>query len=198
MTVLERAKYSFASIFSMAKRGLITVLFDSAKQPDKSLVELAMKCGTAFNCISFISKTIAQLEFTSKDSAIVGLLKKPNSFQTQFDFIHSIVWDLHWYGNAYVRIIKKGKRIDALIPFSASEVKVEINKMGQIVYQTNRWGTGRDPLPADEVIHFRDCPDSGPVSMSRTVAAIKKIRALIAIDDHISMYFKTALMRHTS
>ena len=142
---------------------------------------------TVFNCVSFLAKLCAQIEIKSTDPDVDRLLNNPSSLQTRYEYIHSVVWNMLVSGNAYSRkVTGPDGKVVRLLPYDPSEVKVEVRD-GDIYYESTKWDT--DPLPSDEVIHFRDNPDHELISSSRAEAAKARIRALTAADGQITRVF---------
>lgn len=97
----------------------------------------------------------------AKDHAFYRVLhKRPNSYQTAFEFKSYLQLVALLDGNAYARVVwglRRGKRVVlALLPYPRGTVKSEMNEDLELVFRyTPRKGGGSKTLDPKEVFHFR-------------------------------------------
>jgi HK97 family phage portal protein len=125
-----------------------------------------------YACVSLISGDIAKLRLLLEkrigaiweefeNSAYSPVLRKPNRYQTRYQFIEQwIICKLIW-GNAYIFKQRDNRQVvTALYILDPSRVQVMIAPDGQVFYQLNEdflagIGVQIPPAPASEVIHDR-------------------------------------------
>lgn len=133
---------------------------------------------TALRCVSLICESIGMLPINvlrndptkaiAIDHPAYRLLKrKPNSWQTPYEFKSQMQLNVLAHGNAYARIVwSRGKPL-GLFPMDPLAVEAKLNASWQMVYTyTNPSGVTVD-LQANEVLHLRDLSADGVMGMSR-------------------------------
>ena len=152
---------------------------------------LLRECPTVLTCVQTVARTIAELEIKAGNPAVQALIDQPNSWQTRYEFIHSLVFDLLTHGNAYVRIMRNasGRRLQ-LLPCDPKDVRPQwANDRVDVEYIFTVAGD-KPYFQSGEIIHIRDMPPNDVMSLSRVQMARPRIHALIAADRLIQDTFK--------
>ncbi|MTH96651.1 phage portal protein [Roseibium sp. RKSG952] len=168
--------------------------------------EQAMKNTTVFRCVSLISFAIGMLplhlrwkatkEKASEHPAFRLLHRKPNDWQTAFEF-RSLMqqWALI-HGNAYARIVRSRGRIIQLVPMNPTQVTVEQKLLGgKLTYKYARADGGEVILQAQEVFHLRNgiSPD-GISGMSLVEKSAEAIALAIQTEKAAARLFKSGVI----
>ncbi|MDF4005311.1 phage portal protein [Luteibacter sp. PPL552] len=138
----------------------------------------ALKNMATLRCVSLISQMIGMLPMNllsnddqktyASDHPAYGLLKrKPNSWQTPFEFKSTLQLSVLEEGNGYARVIWSAGRPIALIPLDAKAVKPRLTATFDMVYDYTRPDGGVVTLSSREVFHVRDLSQDSVVGMSR-------------------------------
>ena len=101
--------------------------------------------------------------FTDADNHPIWLLlKKPNHFQTTYEFVHRVVNNMLLWGNAYVFIQRDRRGVpESLFVLNPVYVQVLMADDGSFYYRINKKTSGAGEIseqeiaPASEIIHFR-------------------------------------------
>jgi HK97 family phage portal protein len=125
----------------------------------------AMKNTTVLRCVSLVAFSIGMLplrlqEIDTKENAkahpLYKLLhRKPNAWQTAFEFRSYMQQMALEYGNAYARIVRSGNRIIALVPLQSRRVTVSQRPDWALEYKLDRANNGPIVLPQRDVFHLR-------------------------------------------
>lgn len=128
-------------------------------------VDQALRNTTVFRCVSLISFAIGMLPVHLRDKrtrekatehpAFRILHKRPNAWQTAFEFRSLMQQRALAHGNAYARIVRSGSRITQLVPFDPKRTKVEQRSDWSLQYRYRRPDGGETILPAIDVFHLR-------------------------------------------
>ena len=157
----------------------------------------ALNNATVLSCIQVISQGIAQLPWeiwkdqdTVGNHTLMGVLNRPNSFQTPYEFVACCVQDILVYGNSYTRVVRaKNGRVIELIPIVPSDMSVAANPFGSPVYNHQEYGE----LTAQEVIHVRDVSNHSVEGRSRILLAAERIACLNAADHLMAETFQNGV-----
>lgn len=133
-------------------------------------------------CVNVISECIAYLPIrlltdtdekeVLKDDPLYRLIKKkPNDWQTAYEFKRQAQTLLLEYGNAYARIVRSGRRVISLIPMHPTRVTVEQLDDWSIKYTYTCKNGQQITLGTDEVFHLRDYSEDGIEGISRVKLA---------------------------
>lgn len=125
----------------------------------------AMKNTTVLRCVSLVAFSIGMLplrlqEIETKENAkehpLYKLLhRKPNAWQTAFEFRSYMQQMALEYGNAYARIVRSGNRIIALVPLQSRRVTVSQRTDWALEYKLDRENSGPIVLQQSDVFHLR-------------------------------------------
>lgn len=133
-------------------------------------------------CVNVIAECIAYLPIrlltdndekeVLKDDPLHRLIKKrPNDWQTAYEFKRQAQTLLLEHGNFYARVVRSGKRVVALIPMHPTHVTVEQLDDWSLRYTyTNKKGN-QTQLTASDVFHLRDYSEDGIKGISRVKLA---------------------------
>lgn len=187
---LSGVRESLSRLFGRRPPGVSGVV-QRGSQAITTAEYLAEANATAYACVSVAARTVAQLPFYSDAEAVDRVLRRPNPAQTGFEFIHSVVWDLLLYGNAFVRVLRNSEgKLIGLYPADPRDVDVMVSD-GRVTYRdTARW---QGDLDMSDVIHFRDTPGHGLISPSRMAAVRVRLSALDAADRQVAAMFRKGL-----
>lgn len=126
----------------------------------------AMKNTTVFRCVSLVSYSIGMLPLhlqktdskeNAKDHPLYKILhRKPNSWQTAFEFRSYMQQMALEYGNAYARIVRSGSRIISLVPLQPNRVSVSQRPDWSLEYKIDRENKGPVVLEQSDIFHLRN------------------------------------------
>ena len=169
---------SIAALASGANAGLI-----STRRIDAITVEEAAADALIHSAVRIVASSVAQCEWSSPNKRVNAVLRKPNVWQTQFEFIFSIVHSLLVYGRAPHEITRSNKgvaQIDAIAPLAVS---VTSTREGLPSYEVHsESGEIQRVIPRDRMLYFVDVPTAHRESVSRVAAASKRIEMLMTAD----------------
>ena len=156
-------------------------------------VDNVLKNTTVLSCVQVISQGIAQLPWEIwkaqdivANHTLTGVLNRPNSFQTNYEFKSAVVQDILIYGNSFTRVVRaKNGRVIELIPMAPNDLTVAANSFGIPVYNHKTYGD----LTAQEVIHVRDISGHSVEGRSRILLAAERIACLNAADNLMAETF---------
>lgn len=132
--------------------------------------ENLLRFSAVYACVSGISGDIAKLNLRSmsesqgilvedKTGNVARLLKKPNNYQTRFQFVQSWVLSKLLNGNTYTLKVRDARGVvEALHVLDPEFVTVLVSDDGGVYYQIKRDNLTRSmdvTLPASEIIHDR-------------------------------------------
>jgi len=125
----------------------------------------AMKNTTILRCVSLIAFSIGMLplhmqrkEDKSKasDHPLFRVLhRKPNAWQTAFEFRSLMQQRALVDGDAYAMIVRSGARVTQLVPLAGDRVQVKQRDDWALEYVVNRGNRGEVTLPQSDVFHLR-------------------------------------------
>lgn len=128
-------------------------------------VKEAMKNSTVLRCVSLISFSIGMLPLhlqrkDDKSNAVDHPLerilhRRPNAWQTAFEFRSLMQQRALQDGDGYARIVWSGRRILQLIPMESSRVTVKQNSDWSLSYEYRRKDGTILTLSQREVLHLR-------------------------------------------
>jgi len=128
-------------------------------------VQTALKNPTVLRCVSLISFAIGYLPLhlrnkeskeKAKDHPLFRVLhRKPNPWQTSFEFRVLMQQRALTHGNAYARIVRSRGNVTALIPIDTDRVTPHQRTDWKIEYRYTRPDGNQITLAPDEVFHLR-------------------------------------------
>ena len=136
----------------------------------------AMQCAAVMACVSIIAEDVAKLKLRlwehldnggkrpATNHPLYKLLLKPNSWQTQFEFVEQMQASLLLRSNAYAVKLRDGRgRVTELVPINPDRVTLYESPGGMWFYFVSRQGLHEmavledQPylIPSDDVFHLR-------------------------------------------
>lgn len=133
------------------------------------VVETALSHSAVFACVNLIASDIAKLPlhitkrtgnyWTVAAHEYSRLIRKPNSYQTRFQFVQSWMASKLTYGNTYVLKVRDNRnRVIALHVLDPKKVRPLISEDGAVFYElrsSDIHGLKDVTVPAREIIHDR-------------------------------------------
>ena len=165
----------------------------------------AMKNTTVLRCVSLVSFSIGMLPLhlqsietkkNAKDHSLFKVLhRKPNSWQTAFEFRSYMQQMALEYGNAYARIVRSGDRIIQLVPLQSSRVTVSQRDDLELEYKLDREGSSPIILRQSDVFHLRyGMSEDGISGMSLVKQAAEAIGLAQQTERASARLFKNGMM----
>lgn len=167
--------------------------------------ESALKNTAVFRCVSLLSYAMAMLPLhlyrsgdareKATDHPLFRVLhRKPNGWQTAFEFRQLMqAWALI-HGNAYAAKVRRGDQVIALLPMDPRRMVVEQRDNLDIRYRfTAKNGSQRD-LGADEVFHLRGFTLDGICGRSLVRQAAEAIGLALQAEKAAARLFQKGMM----
>ena len=164
----------------------------------------ALQVSAVYSCVSLLSESVAMLPLTlykrlpndgrepaTKHYLYRLLKRKPNRFQTTFDWLQMTVAHVLLRGNAYSEIIfDNGGRVSDLMPRHPDRVKPFLTSSGQIAYGVKDTPTSEYRIVyAEEMLHFRDLGDDVLQGQSRISLHKEAIGLAMKTEEHGARIF---------
>lgn len=164
--------------------------------------ESLMRCSAYFAANRVIAETIASLPLhlyrrlddhnseRAKDHPLYPVLsRRPNSWQTRYEWVEQGLFELGRHGNWYSRIVRgQSGFVEQLWPLDAGGMKVEQEDDKTLVYLHRDPSTGRQAVyRADQIMHVRWCSFDGITGALPTDVA----RETVALYRHLEQYAAT-------
>lgn len=167
--------------------------------------EKALKNTTVFRCVSLISFAIGMLPLHLRNKATKAkaedhaafrvLHRKPNAWQTAFEFRSLMQQRALIHGNAYARILRRGHRVLQLVPFDPARTKVEQLPDWSLRYRYQRPEGGETVLPAKDVFHLRfGLSENGIEGISLVAKAAEAIGLAIQTETAAARLFRNGVI----
>ncbi len=149
-------------------------------------VASAMKNATVLRCVSLIANSMGMLpvhvhrrdtkEKATEHPLFAILHRKPNAWQTAFEFRSLMQQWACQYGDAYARIVWSRGRVLQIVPLHPSKVTVEQTADWTLRYKFERKNMGPLELGHDQVFHLRySLSDDGISGLSQVKQAAEAI-----------------------
>lgn len=193
-----------------SSRGWFPLVSESsagAWQRDEPLqVETGLSHSAVFACAALVANDVAKLPvrvnrwsgavwIEDAQHPAAALLRRPNGYQTRFQFVQSMLLAKLLHGNAYA-LIERGPRGEPvrLHPLNSTRVQVLVSDQGEVFYrlQANDLAQIRADItvPAREIVHDRGlCPFHPLIGVSPLTAAASSTRAGLAILKNSAAFF---------
>ncbi|QAY96698.1 phage portal protein [Methylovirgula ligni] len=171
----------------------------------------ALSATTFYACVMMLSEDVAKLKpllFQPRDDGgrnlvtkhwLVDLLRKPNDWQSGFEFRQMMMVQLLLRENAYAVICRtKGGRPYKLIPVNSDRVAIWEAPSGELFYRVTPLGLHemaelRDQpflIPAEDVFHLRGLSINGLLGSSRIVLHKDAVGLAIAQEQQQSRWMQ--------
>jgi HK97 family phage portal protein len=166
----------------------------------------AMQSTVVMACVRIISQDIAKLpphiyrvsaKGVRKEAdghPLYRIFKKPNSWQTWFEYVEQMQVALALRGNAYAAVPRDGRGAPtAMLPMNPDRVSLYEAPDGKVFYNFARFGLHEtwefrsfpQLIPADDVFHLRWAPGPNPlIGMSPIGYAREAIGYSLALEMH--------------
>ena len=164
----------------------------------------ALQAAAVYACVRFISQDIAMLKpFVRRtvrgggyrreiDHALVKLFRKPNRWQTRFEFFSYWMASLCLRGNGFVVVERDrwGEPVE-LVPVAPDRVTMMLSPEGEMWYRVNsqRLGFGI-MVPPDDMMHLKNISLDGYVGVSPIAIAQDVIGLALATQQHGGILFR--------
>jgi HK97 family phage portal protein len=164
----------------------------------------ALQAAAVYACIRAISQDIATLQPFIRRRLIGGgyqrelrhplnkLFRRPNKWQTWFEFIGYAVSSICLRGNAFVVVERDrdGNPIE-LVPIAPDRATIMLTEDGELWYRINSRRLGYGLLvPPDDMIHIKNISMDGYVGVSPIAIAQDVIGLALATQQHGGILFR--------
>lgn len=161
----------------------------------------AMRVAAVFSCVRVLSESIAALPLIlyrrtkdggkerATDHPLSALIKRPNGWQTRFEFLEQATARMLLSGAGYSRIVADARGMLRLIPLQTRHLTPKILDSGRIAYEYRPQSGQREILLQEEVLRvpFMCVNDIEPISV--IAAQRESIGASLAAQDYGSRFF---------
>lgn len=165
----------------------------------------AMQVATVMACVRVCSEDVAKLparvfrrkqdggRVEATDHFLHRLLKKPNTWQTWFEFCEMMQVALRMRGNAYAAVIRDGRATPvAMIAINPNHVTVYQAEDGSVFYSVSRTGMHERAMlkgfplmiPAGDIFHLRWASADGLIGLSPISYARETIGLALGMEMH--------------
>ncbi|QIR85016.1 phage portal protein [Paracoccus sp. AK26] len=165
----------------------------------------ALKNTAVFRCVSLISYSIAmlplhlhrdgqQLEKATDHPLFRVLHRKPNDWQTAFEFRQLMqTWALT-EGDAFAAKVRRGDQVIGLLPMDPRRTVVEQRDDLSVVYKFTPKNGGQRTLPARDVFHLRGFTTDGLRGRSLLKQAAEAIGLALQIERAAARLFRNGMI----
>ena len=166
----------------------------------------AMKNTTVLRCVSLISFSVGMLPFhihetetkaVASDHPLDRILhRRPNPWQTAFEFRSYLQQIALERGDAFARIVWSGNRVLYLVPFSSRDtIKIEQNTDWSLTYRVTKENGRTFDLPQREVFHLRyGLSEDGLTGLSLVAQAAEAIALSLQAERAAARLFRNGMM----
>ena len=164
----------------------------------------ALQASAVYACIRMISQDMAMLKPFVRRTLVGGgyrrelqhplnkLFRRPNRWQTQFEFISYMVTSLCLRGNAFV-VVERDQDANPieLVPIAPDRCSLMLTDDGELWYRinSNRLGYGLI-VPPDDMIHLKNISLDGYVGASPIALAQDIVGLALATQQHGGILFR--------
>jgi HK97 family phage portal protein len=165
----------------------------------------AMQSAAVYGCCKCISEDLAGLDLqvrrrvsgggwvVDRDHPLNRLIRKPNRWQTSFQFWNYALFAFAMRGNSYIVAQRdEGGRPIELVPVSPDRTSLRVSPVtGMIWYYVNAVHVGYGVwVPADDMIHPKNMSFDGYLGVSPIACAQDVIGLAIATQQHGAVLFR--------
>lgn len=165
----------------------------------------AMRNTTVLRCVSLISYSMGMLPLhlirkddrsKASDHPLFKVLhRKPNGWQTAFEFRSLMQQRALQHGDAFARIIRTGNRVTQLVPIDPSRVSVEQKPDWTLEYRYSRPNQGPLILRQSDIFHLRGgLSDDGFTGLSLVKQAAEAIALAIQAENASARLFRNGMI----
>lgn len=163
----------------------------------------AMRLAAVYSCVRVISESMAILPFRlyrkkpngSRDLVtdhwlVTLLTRRPNAWQTPFEFIEMLTGHLCLRGNAFCQIVATGKGvITDLLPIHPDRIKVQMLENGSFNYVVKLADGSSQVFTRGEIWHIRGLSSDGIVGMNPMEVAAEVIGMGLSAQGYGARFF---------
>jgi len=163
--------------------------------------QTAMQVGAAFACARVIAEGLAQVPFKlfrekagggrepARDHGLYKLFsRKPNEWQTGFEFREMLALHLVFCNNGYVWINRSAGKVLELLPYQPQQVTVKRDGWAVRYWITTSTGEQIE-IPAGDMWHLRGPSWDGVVGLDAVKLAREAIGLALATEEHSARMF---------
>ncbi|MBC7285456.1 phage portal protein [Hoeflea sp.] len=165
----------------------------------------AMKNTTVYRCVSLISYSVGMLPFhlreretkeKATDHPLFRLLhRRPNAWQTAFEFRTFMQQQALVEGDAYALIVRSGSRITQLVPLTSAHVLVKQKADWSIEYKWQKPGAEPRLFQQGEIFHVRNgLSENGLNGLSLVRQAAEAIGLAVQTEAAAARLFRNGMM----
>jgi len=167
--------------------------------------DTAMRSGAVYACVDLLSKVIASLPLgvyryenddkiePVRDHPLYLILhRKPNQYQTSYQFRRTLITHMLLRGNHYCyKTVNAAGKILNLMPLDPARTSPQWFPGGELryIYTTDRKYSQIEKYEPEEIWHFKDLSLDGIKGISRISYAKESIALAIAAERHGSAFF---------
>ena len=209
MNIKDRFKEAYQIIFHgiSTSAELADFLLAGQGRMSKSGVnvspETAMRVGAVYACVNIIAQSVAQLPLIVyersedgrtksrlPDHPLAKLLKRPNFWQTPYEFWLMMIGHVALRGNAYaIKNIVRGQTRE-LIPVHPNRVQVIQTAELKLIYKFTDKGGKVFDLAQERILHLKGLSWNGFTGISPIEQARESIGLSLATEQHGAALFK--------
>lgn len=167
--------------------------------------ERSLRNMAVLRCVTLISEAIGTLPLNllaQDDTKAVQttnpahrlLKRKPNDWQTPYEFKSLLQLHALLDGEAFGYVIRSGPRPIRIVPLQRGSCKPQLSAAWQMTYLFTRPDGGQVTLQANEVFHLRDLSLDGVRGISRVRLAREALELARAAQTAASRTFETGVM----
>ena len=167
--------------------------------------ENAIRVAAVYACVRVLSETFAQFPihicksqgmrkvYTPEHPLNQVLGKRPNDWQTPFEFFEMMMGHLALRGNCYAQIVPgELGAVTQLIPLRPDRMKVERLSNGRLLYLFREDSGSETKYGQDQIFHVRGMSSDGIVGNSPIQTMSDPIGFSIATDKYGSQFFRNS------
>lgn len=168
--------------------------------------QTALRVTTVLGCARVIAEGISQVPLKLMQEKTVGnkttrlpavnhplyrlLNRRPNAWQTSFEFREQLAFHLVLTGNAYCFINRIRGDIRELVPLEPQSVQVKRDDYGVLTYVVTGKGGAQKPYPAESIWQIRGPSWCGYLGLDAVVLAREAIGLALSIEETQSAWHR--------
>ncbi|WP_130470637.1 phage portal protein [Candidatus Magnetaquicoccus inordinatus] len=166
--------------------------------------ETAMQLSTVFACVRILAETMASMPFQLKrrradrgfdlvtDHWVYRILsRRPNNWQTPFEFREMLMGHLTLRGNAYAFLDTDFRgNVVAMIPLHPDRVRLEVMQSGDFRYQVSFPDGTNEIVHRDQIWHLRGLSSDGYRGLSPIELAADNLGAALATQRYSGRFWQ--------
>jgi HK97 family phage portal protein len=161
----------------------------------------AFNASAVFACISLLSRTIAALpvgvyrrsgatRVELYDHPVAAALRRPNGWQTRFEFVQMLAGHVALRGNAFAMKAGAAGRVSGFVPMHPDRVAVKQNDDTTLTYTYTLPNGTRREFDQSAVMHWRGLTTDGVMGLSPVRCMREAIGLALRTEEHGARLFK--------